>query len=168
MSIWTESELRQDEAALRQLTLNVAFLADIKQDSVRPRELVELIQARLGDAHHVDFRKLAEELESLRDELETHFALEEFYGYFESAAISHPGINARATWLRSQHETIFLDLCELVDLAEGLCYGEHRPERALEAIRAGFHSFVQQFNRHEEEEGELMMRMCTEDFGVGD
>ncbi len=168
MSIWTERELREDTAALRQLTLNVAFLADIKEDSVRPRELVQLIQVQLSEPRRIEFRKLADDLQRLRDELETHFALEEFYGYFESAVISHPGINARADRLRSQHEVIFLDLCELVELSEGVSYGETEPHRALAAIRAGFHSFVQSFSRHEEEEQELMMRLCSDDLGVGD
>ena len=116
MSIWlTESDIREDVAGLQQLTLNVAFLADIKEDSVRPAELIEIIRRQLGDFRRVDLRRLANDLGLLRDELETHFALEEFYGYFESSALSHPQISNRADYLKSQHEVIFLDLSELVN-----------------------------------------------------
>ena len=169
MSIWlTESDLREDVAGLQQLTLNVAFLADIKEDSVRPRELIEIVQTRL-DAHRPEaIRRLAEDLGQLRDELETHFALEEFYGYFESAELSHPQISSRADRLKSQHEVLFLDLCELVELADGASYGETDPRKSIPAIQAGFEKFVQEFNRHEQEEHDLMMRLCNDEIGEGD
>ncbi len=169
MSIWlNESDLREDAAGLQQVTLNVAFLADIKQDSVRPQELVGIVQSRLSDARPATIRRLAEDLGQLRDELETHFALEEFYGYFESAELSFPQISAQADRLKSQHEVMFLDLCELVELADGATYGETDPHSSLAAIRTGFYSFVQNFQRHEQEEHELMMRLCNDELGEGD
>lgn len=169
MSVWlNESDLREDVAGLQQLTLNVAFLADIKEDSVRPQELIEIVQTRLSELEPAQIRRLAEDLGQLRDELETHFALEEFYGYFESAELSFPQISARADRLKSQHEVMFLDLCDLVELADGASYGETDPKKSLPTIRSGFHSFVQNFNRHEQEEHELMMRLCNDELGEGD
>ena len=189
MSIWlNESDLREDVAGLQQLTLNVAFLADIKQDSVRPQELIEMVQARLADTgagdnpagdnpaddipaadiRLADIRRLLDDLEALRDELETHLALEEFYGYFESAELSYPQINIQADRLKSQHEILFLDLCELCELAASACYGETGTCQSMVAIRTGFHAFVRDFNRHEQEEHELMMRLCNDELGEGD
>ncbi len=166
MSIWlNESDLREDVAGLHHLTLNVAFLFDIKEDSVRPRELMEIVQTRLSDGSPKSLRSLAEDLGQLRDELETHFTLEEFYGYFETAELVYPQISTRADSLKTQHEMLFLNLCELVELAEGASYGESDPRKSLAAIQAGFQSFVQEFNRHEQQEHELMMRLCNDELG---
>ena len=172
MSIWvTEQDLRESQnelCALPGLTLNVAFLNEIKLDNERPRRLISRLQNLLSCPYPVEPRSLVDSLGRLRDELETHFALEEFYGYFESALLIDSQISARASDLKSQHETIYLDLCELLDMAECVLYGEADIENVWTALVAGFHSFMQTFNQHEQAEEELMMRLCNEDIGVGD
>ncbi|MGI9519357.1 MAG: hemerythrin domain-containing protein [Pirellulaceae bacterium] len=169
MSSWlTERQLRDDVMGLQSLTLNVAFLNEIKQDNDRPLEIIGDIKRQLATLPLVDTAELACELNHLRDELETHFALEEFYGYFKSAELTHPQISVRAGDLRSQHEELFLTLCDLVELAESAHYREAPLEKTMLALSVGFHSFVQNFNRHEQEETDLMMRLCNDDIGVGD
>lgn len=158
----------QAHLALPGLTLNVAFLHEIKQDSTQPHVVIRRLQKTMSRHEPVSPRLIVDELGWLRDELETHFALEEFYGYFESALLIDSQISAQASGLKSQHETIYLDLCELIELAESALYRETAMETAWPALAAGFRSFVQNFNEHEQSEQELMMRLCNEDVGVGD
>lgn len=172
MSSWlTEQDFRDlqdDPANWPGLTLNVAFLNDIKQDSENPEKVLGEIRTALSRPAEVKPSQLVSMLGQLRDELETYFALEEFYGYFRSAREVHSRVSNRAEDLRTQHEQIFLDLCELIELAESALYREATLETALPAITAGFLSFVQSFQNHEQEEQELMMQLCNDDIGVGD
>lgn len=172
MSTWlTEQDWRElgdNRPELQSLTLNVAFLNEIKQDNGRPDQVVNELKKLLSSKVPIEAALLFSTLCRLRDELEVHFALEEFYGYFQSARLTHPHISVRAEDLKSQHETIYLDLCELVELAESVLYRESPMSKTWSAIRAGFHSFVQILDQHEREEAELMMRLCNDDIGNGD
>ena len=161
MSSWlTEQDfrdLRGEATAWPGLTLNVAFLQDIKQDTEKPDEIIHDIKALLADGLSIDPAQLANQLSRLRDELETY-----------SAKLIQPQVSTRAETLQSQHEQIYLDVCELIELAECALYREKSLEKALPAIIAGFHSFVENFNCHEQEEFDLMMQLCNQDIGVGD
>lgn len=161
-------ESREDSVTLPGLTLNVAFLHDIKHDTEKPEEIISDLKGLLSEKTEIEPSQLVALLSHLRDELETYFALEEFYGYFASAKTTHSRVSIRAESLKCQHEQIFLDVCELVDMAEGALYRETPIEPSLPAIVAGFHSFVQNFHCHEQEEFDLMMQLCNDDFGVGD
>lgn len=166
MSIWlTESEFRQSGAAAMGVTLNHAFLADIKDDHVELRELVKLNRNRLGDQPVEPSQTLAW-LNELRDELETYFALEEFYGYFNHAAISNPSVSRSAKSLKTDHEKLFIQLIELIDQTEQIIY--HESDSNIDSVRIGFLQFASDFDEHEEAEMELMMRLCNEELGVGD
>ena len=162
----TEAEQFTDES--HSLTLNAAFLTDIKHDTVKPEEVIREFQDLLSKRSLPDPGLVVETLARLRDELQTCFALEEFYGYFDSAKISNSHVNVRATCLRSQHEEIFLDVRELVELAEGMLYQELSVEESMPAIVAGFQSLVQNFHCHEMEEHDLIMRLCNDDIGGSD
>ena len=172
MSTWiTEQDfrdLRDDDSVWPSLTLNVAFLHDIKQDTEKPDEIIGELKILLSDKTLIDPAELVSLLGRLRDELETYFALEEFYGYFKQAKMIQPRVSNRAEDLRTQHEQMFLDVCELNELAESALYRETPLEQSLPAIVTGFHSFVQSFHYHEQEEFDLMMQLCNLDIGVGD
>jgi len=180
MGSWlTEQDLRDsrmdstgwpsmDAPSMTDLTLNVAFLNDIKLDTEQPQRIIGQLETSLSSSALVQPAELVSLLARLRDELEVYFSLEEFYGYFRSAKTSHSQVSQRAEHLRSQHETIFLDVCELVDLAESILYRESPSSQSLPAIVAGFRSLVQDFNNHEQQEEELMMKLCNDEIGVGD
>ena len=139
MSIWfSETEFRRSgalslgvhmdvdgEAAVAEerITLNVAFMHEIKED-FDFRETLNNVHYRLNDSTAISPRDAAKELAELRDQLETYFAMEEFYGYFQQSAISNHGVNHQADVLRNDHESLFLQLSELVDLAEQIVYRE--------------------------------------------
>lgn len=171
MATWlTECEVRESGAINRDLsglTLNVAFLNDIKQGSKKPEELIRDIRASLVENLAMDPAKLISQMHALRDELETYFTLEEFYGYFESAQLVQPSVSRNATSLQSQHEQIYLDICALIDVAEGVLYGETDLDDTLSILVPGFTAFTQTFLRHEQEEFDLMMQLCNQELGVG-
>jgi hemerythrin len=149
------------------VSINVAFLREIKEDNVHFDELLEAINMSLDSSREVRVRVLAELLGRLRDELETHFALEEFYGYFSDAAPRNPQVSSEAAKLCAEHEKLFLVLNELVEEAEQLLYKETSC-RSKNEIISGFHQFYEDLKRHEHHEMELMMRLWNEDIGVGD
>ena len=156
--------------ATRTVTINAAFLQEIKQDNIELRQLVAslaglLIQPR--PQRMQNWRQVAEDLGRLRDQLAMHFALEEAFGYFEDAVDVAPRLSTRAETLRAEHDRFFLHVCDLVELAERLLYHE-QPPRQMAAVMQGFQQFHADFSRHEAQERELIMEAFDEDIGVGD
>lgn len=171
MSVWlSEKEFRQSGAESLGVTINVAFLQEIKDDfgfravlneayyQLKPKDPLAKTSPRVA----------AELLNSLRDELETYFALEEFYGYFKQSAIANPCVNQQAIKLQSEHETLYLAMSELVEMCEQIVYRENNVELTLNDVADKFENFCIALARHEQSEMDLMMRLCNEDIGVGD
>ncbi len=179
MSTWlSEKEFRQSGAESAGVTINVAFLQEIKSD-FGFRDLLNKVFRKLktgsgdGTGHdasggRVSPRVAAEMLEELRDGLETYFALEEFYGYFQQAAVLNPCVNQQAFRLQSEHEALFVKLNQIVEMTLQIVYHESGPETTLEQVAEELESFCIELSRHEQAEMDLMMRLCNEDFGVGD
>ncbi|MDG2013496.1 MAG: hypothetical protein P8J33_08325 [Pirellulaceae bacterium] len=172
MSSWlTERDVRDTRGGMTRLqgvTLNVAFLNDIKQGTKKPEELIRDIRALLVNQLSLDSAALVNQMHALRDELETYFALEEFYGYFKSAHLIQPTVSRRAESLQTQHEQIYLEICSIIDLAEGLLYREIELRPTLPILVSRFSTFTQTFLQHEQEEFDLMMQLCNQEIGVGD
>lgn len=183
MSIWfSETEFRRSgvlslgvhmgvdgeaEIAEDQVTLNVAFMSEIKED-FDFRETLNTVYHRINGSQPISPRDAAKELAGLRDQLETYFAMEEFYGYFQQAATTNPGVNHKADLLRGDHESLFLQLNELVDLAEQIVYRECSKQVTIRDLAEQLDSFCEALADHEQDEMELMMRLHNEVFGVGD
>jgi hypothetical protein len=153
----------------RTVTLNVAFLQEIKEEN---RELRQLLAecanlVRQPIAGRVESKRVVDRLAQLRDQLAMHFALEEAYGYFEDAIEVAPQHSVRAIQLRDEHRQLFLQLCGVVDEAEQLLYHEHPGGRRYD-IATGFVQFHMQFRDHEARENALIQRMLNEELGCGD
>ncbi len=180
MSTWmSEKEFRQSDAESAGVTINVAFLQEIKSD-FGFRDLLNRVYQRLSpeglNSNHnsigieskaVSPRQAAEMLGELRDELETYFALEEFYGYFQKSEIENPNVSLKAMDLQSEHETLFIQLSQIVDRTEQIVYQEPGSE-SLAEVAVELESFCIGLAQHEQSEMDLMMRLCNEDIGVGD
>ncbi len=112
--------------AQRTLTINAAFLLEIKEDNRELRQLLDDCAALLARPHGagVELRRAAQLLGNLRDQLAMHFSLEEAYGYFDDAIDVAPRLSRQAEALRSQHPRLFVALCDLVEEAEQLLYHE--------------------------------------------
>ena len=171
MSTWlSEKEFRQSGAESAGVTINVAFLQEIKSD-FGFRDVLNEVYYKFrptSDAERLSPRVAAELMESLRDELETYFALEEFYGYFEQSAVQNPCVNQKAAGLQSEHEALFLRISQMVEEIQQIVYHESGPELTLEKIADDLEDFCKALANHEQAEMDLMMRLCNEDFGVGD
>ena len=166
----SEREYRLSGAEATGCTFNVAFLMEIKSD-FGFRDLLKRVRSQLCPApsiDHVSPRQAADLLNDLRDELETYFALEEFYGYFKHADIDNPPVSKKASRLKGEHESLYLELSRVIEMAQQLVYRECGPEVTVKSVGTAFEKFYRNLMRHEEAEMNLVMALCNEDFGVGD
>ena len=167
MTTWlSEKEYLQSGAESAGVTINVAFLSEIKED-FGFRSLLNEVYSRLQPSHEpVSAQEAATILSDLRDALETYFALEEFFGYFGLSTPDNPQVSQRAAKLKFEHEALFLELCAIVELAHQVLYRE--TAMTLDHIGDRFEGFCIALAQHEQSEMDLMMRQCNEDIGVGD
>ena len=168
MTTWlTETEYNQSGARAVGMTINVAFLDEIKSD-FDFRSTLEDVGQQIHRRPNCSPQQIAECLRDLRDQLETYFALEEFYGYLQQDEVTNINVSRKAKRKTAEHEMLFLTLSEIVDQAEQIVYHECSDELTIEKVRDGFDSFCESLAKHEDEEKELIMRMFNEDIGVGD
>lgn len=156
-----------DESSQRRLTVNAAFLKDIKDDNRHLKELLDRLKpiAAHDEAVVNHWDQWVSLLGELRDQLAFHFSLEEAYGYFDSAIGTEPRLSAAAEVLRNEHRQLFETARDLADRVADLS-----PTRAAEvdAVRGRYLEFVKAFQIHEEAELELILRGLEDDLGVGD
>lgn len=167
MSTWlTEAEYRTSGAVSLGLTLNTAFMQEIKEDHIEFRKLLENVLVAFSQKPLPSPKPCAELLSDLRDALESYFALEEFYGYFKSSRTANLAVSQRADKLRSEHYSLFLQLCDLVDKAEQIVYRESAVTPA--EVAAGVREFYRAMQDHEQREMGLMMDLHNQVLGGGD
>ncbi len=170
MTSWmTEKDYRQAGGKELGIGLNSAFILEIKQDSIEFRQLLREILGEIklsNDQPSAAYvRYLHDRLGHLRDEIETYFALEEFYGGFHES--SGRDIRRQVDKLKQQHVDLFLQLESIVDLIEQLVYQETQ-EFSLSLVAERFHEFYRDWESHEEFEMEIVMQNCNEVLGTGD
>ena len=73
-----------------------------------------------------------------------------------------------AAGLKDDHESLYLELSRVIEMAQQLVYQECGPEFTVVSLGHEFARFHKNLMRHEEAEMNLMMTLCNEDFGVGD
>ena len=153
----------------RTLSINAAFLADIKDDNRRLRSLLStaLEQTVLRSHHQLVDRERVELYVALRDQLALHFTLEDAFGYFRDALDENPRLSYRAERLHAQHDDLYCEICELVNLSEQILYGENGAE-TIERLTERFLLFYERFTTHEREENDLIFAAFDDDIGVGD
>ena len=167
MSVWlTETEFRQSGALAAGITINVAFLQEIKNDNLPLRQLIDTVAKDFRHYPPMQPQTAMELLYRVREELETYFTLEEQLGYFNQAAIHNPSVSRCAAALMSEHEQIFLQLNDVIERVEQVVYRE--TEASMYEVDNLFQQFRSELALHEQCEMELMMQFCNEEFGVGD
>ncbi len=153
------------------VTLNAAFLREIKEDNHELFRLLRTVEQRLSRFSASPpvraAKSLASLLERLRDQLAMHFALEEAYGYFDDPISVAPQMSAQAERLRGEHRVLYLQCCDIAELAAEVAYHEVHGSRAGDLVTR-FDEFHRQFQRHEAHENELIVRALCDDIGVGD
>ena len=152
---------------VRQLTVNAAFLKDIKDDNRDLKVLIDKIQplrTPLPTASN-HWPELIRLFADLRDQLAMHFSLEEAYGYFDEAIVTAPQLNVTAECLKGQHSVLFQQICELADRALEVSADS---EEQIEKFLNRFDQFQAEFQKHEEAELKLILDAMDDDIGVGD
>ena len=151
------------------LTVNAAFLAEIKEDNRRLRSLLAVAadDATRETGRMLNHRERVEVYHAIRDQLGLHFTLEDAYGYFRDALEENPRLCSEATRLHAQHDILFEELCLICDVAECILYSESGAETPQNLVRR----FIEFYNRlaaHEHAENELILSAFDDDIGVGD
>ncbi len=155
------------QATTRGLSVNAAFLKDIKDDNRELKHLLDRLTPMTGHpeiaVNHWD--EIVQVLSDLRDQLAFHFSLEEAYGYFDQAVETEPQLSVTAGLLRSEHTELF----ELArSLAEQVAELSSDEIESIAKFLKKLKKFRNQFERHEEAELELILDALSEDIGVGD
>ena len=169
MSAWlTESEFRNSGAKSAGVTINVAFLKEIKTDFAFRDELNRVYhQLNQKSRSKLTPQQASDLLADLRDALETYFALEEFYGYFKASAIKNPSVNRKADDLQSAHESLYNEIDAIVEKSLQIVYHEVNESVTLDDLITDLDQFCVHLADHEAAEMDLMMRLWNEDIGVG-
>ena len=151
----------------RRLTVNAAFLKDIKDDNRDLKILLDRIYllAAYPQTASNHWQELINLFADLRDQLALHFALEEAYGYFDDAVGTAPRLSVTAECLRGQHPKLFERIRSLADKAS-----EIRVDGSEQIVRFldDFNHFRGEFEKHEEDELKLILDALEDDIGVGD
>ena len=150
----------------RRLSVNAAFMKDIKDDNRELKRLLDEIQPLMEHpekaANH--WQEIIALVSDLRDQLAFHFSLEEAYGYFDEAIETEPQLSVQAESLRSEHGVLFNQICKLVESCADLDVEDHdKIGKSLDTFRA----FELKFQRHEEAELKLILAAMDDDLGVG-
>lgn len=161
------------------LTVNAAFLKDIKDDNRDLKILIDrlkwLTASRPIAANH--WPELKRLWSDLRDQLAMHFGLEEAYGYFEHAIDPCSELSSHAESLRSQHADLFEMVRSLaesasdaatVDPAEVMEGRTPEVTAAQDAVLDRWQGFWFLFQRHEEAELKVILDSLDRDLGTGD
>lgn len=155
--------------ATRTVTVNAAFLEEVKEVNLELWQLLRATRECLNEASQrpLNPHRLLGQLVRLQDNVAMHFALEEFFGYFDDPLSVEPRLCEAALFLRDEHESLYLQLSELIELVE-----EHVHSRTLcrilRSVRHRFNAFMDQFTAHEARERQLILQVYEDDIGVGD
>ncbi|QDT13796.1 hemerythrin domain-containing protein [Planctomycetes bacterium K23_9] len=158
--------MSQSRVATKQVTVNAAFLKEIKEDNRHLKQLwdqvIPLVEQPERAGNH--WAELIELFAELRDQLALHFSLEEAYGYFDDAVDIAPQLSTMAHCLRAEHSKLF---SEVRDLADAAMDAKADVEDEVSKVVRLFGKFRRRFEQHEEAELNLILR-ATEDIGGGD
>lgn len=154
--------------ATSSVSINAAFFAEIKEENQQLADLISLCREVFQPPpRRMRWQRRVSLLRRLRDQLAMHFALEDAYGYFEDAIDVAPRLAEEAERLRREHDELFLDICDIVDLAEQALYHEGH-ECTLARLCGRFQEFYHHLQAHEERENNLIFQAFDDDIGVGD
>jgi hypothetical protein len=159
--------MSQSSVSTKQVTVNAAFLKEIKEDNQHLKQLWDrlLPLVELPQTARNHWPELIESFAELRDQLALHFSLEEAYGYFDEAIDIAPQLSTLAHCLRDEHSQLFATARDLVDEAMDAKFDI---DGDIIRIVDLFQKFRRQFERHEEAELKLILHAMDDDIGGGD
>ena len=104
------------------VAINAAFLQEIKDINAALDRDVHRLERLSHCPSVIRNHALAfvGQLESFRDDLAMHFALEEFFGYLDDPLEVEPRLCEQADKLQGEHSVMYRQLCGLVEAAQSL------------------------------------------------
>jgi hypothetical protein len=149
--------------------INPAFFQEIKDDSVQLWELLDATRDALSvcSADRIQTRALADLLAQLKQQLSSHFVLEEFYGYFDDALGAVPHLVDRAQVLKLQHDPLYTKLADIADDCSRLANREIT-STSLATLMARYRAFYDELSSHETAERQLITDSLYDEIGTGD
>lgn len=156
--------------ATKTVTINAAFLKEIKDDDVQfgmlLNEALGVCQTRT--ASEIKPNRLATILSELRDQIAIRFALEEAFGYFEDPLSVAPRLSDKVLSLRDQHSELYEEITGLAEAAADIAANNLRFEVRVRMIRKLVSSVVDFHRRlqaHEAAEIQLILDAYYVDIG---
>jgi hemerythrin-like domain-containing protein len=152
-----------------QVTINAAFLQEIKEVNEDLWRLLAAVAQVCGDPHLVSLRsrQVVDMLAQLRDQLAMHFALEEAYGYFNDPLHAHPRLTRLAGQLRDEHPQLYAAVRDLADDVDAWYRSGKLVERSTRVVQR-FREYYDRLQEHEKRENELIMEVYDLDTAPGD
>ncbi len=156
-------------SATRTVSVNAAFLQEIKADNLELRAILERAEEafHLPTASRASYKELVEVLANLRDQLAIHFVLEESFGYVDDAIEVAPRLGDLAIALKAEHQKLYMHICDVVENAERLLYHEPAAPNVSRVV-AEYKAFRDVFDAHEKAENELIFAAFDDDIGGSD
>jgi predicted ATPase len=152
--------------ATHTVTLNAAFLQEIKDDDEQLKTLLqqarEMCESDLLTS--VPASRFASLLAELREQLAMHFALEEAYGYFDDPVSVAPHLSEQVESLRLQHSQLYEEISRLAETSRDISRRNSDP-RGVRQVADCFLAFDSRLQDHEEAENKLIMQAYTVDIG---
>ena len=152
-TVHMKNGMQYQAPALNTVALNIAFLREIKEASNELWQLLHELQSLCAHpiSMHMHPRRAIDLLNQLQDQLALYFALEEYYGYFDDPLDVDPRLSDRATALRNEHQTLYLDICSIIDRAERLL-DQRKTASLTRHIIMRVDAFHEQLKAHENRE----------------
>ncbi len=157
------------ESRTSTVTVNAAFLQEIKEVNLDLWRLLDEVKFRCSDVHHVVLqgRRVVDQVAELRDQLAMHFALEEAYGYFDDPIRVAPRLSAAAHQLRDEHQLLYELIRDFADEVDGIFRAGMLAQIGTRVVER-FGEFYDRLQQHEKRENELILDAYDSDIGVGD
>lgn len=146
------------------LTINAAFLKEIKDDNLTLYSLLENLRSfwLVNDPLVLTPEWFSVLVNQLRDQLAFHFTLEENFGYFDHPVKFDPILSADAQRLRNQHTELYLEISLIAEKSEDVLYPDFDESRYTSLVKQ-FKTFYKTFQQHEVAEFDLIMTVSYEE-----
>jgi len=171
----TRHSIKDDAVPLaisaRTITVNAAFLREIKEDNEELRsQLAELHRRFQRPIELGECRPMIDRLYPLLEAVVLYFDLEETYGYFDNPLDEDPKFSDLASSVRNQHRELHSALIALIEWAERMFHSQ-RPRRQAwkllqENLAQHFLEFERRLRRHELAETALICDAYARNVGV--
>ncbi|QDU04468.1 hypothetical protein V6x_41960 [Gimesia chilikensis] len=140
------------------VSINAAFLKEIKDDNLKLYSLLENLRAFCSvDASLIlNPEAFSMLVNDFRDQLAMHFTLEETFGYLDLADEVDEIICTKSDRLRKQHIDLYLEIASIADAVQDALYPELN-ENAYAKQVSRLNDFYHAFQNHEALEFDLIM-----------